>query len=425
MTPALLLSLLLWQSTQDPSVIADPQHLRFQRPVVISGNVAGTGQTCPVLDGQIFPHAAPSLRDLRLFSGGRELPYVVTLSEAAQPQGDTARILNLGRSSSGAVEFDLEMPPRPYTEIRLALAGTDFIANATISGTEDLHSGQKTTLGTSTLFDLSTQHLGRSTSLSLPESSFHYLHVVLRFTGAGGGAFTSTPAMVQGAQVPPSREAQTVYTPVARTTSIVQRGRETLATFHAQAHLPIEQVSFVLASGFTGNFSRTVRVTARPDDDHTIAESLDGTILRVHLREVRKQTLSFPASLGANLQGDATVEVAIENGDDQPLPVAAVVLGMRERRICFEAPANAQPTLLFYGDPALSAPAYDYARIFSAAEHPVAAQLGPESPNPGFKPRADQRPFTERHPNLLWIALLLVVGLLGTVALRSSRRIAR
>jgi hypothetical protein len=34
---------------------------------------------------------------------------------------------------------------------------------------------------------------------------------------------------------------------------------------------------------------------------------------------------------------------------------------------------------------------------------------------------ADPRPFTERHPNLLWIALGLAVVLLGSVALRALR----
>jgi hypothetical protein len=31
------------------------------------------------------------------------------------------------------------------------------------------------------------------------------------------------------------------------------------------------------------------------------------------------------------------------------------------------------------------------------------------------------RPFTERHPVLLWAALIVVVGTLGVVALRSAR----
>jgi hypothetical protein len=45
--------------------------------------------------------------------------------------------------------------------------------------------------------------------------------------------------------------------------------------------------------------------------------------------------------------------------------------------------------------------------------------LGPER---ALTPEAaGLRPFTERHPVLLWIALILVVGTLGLVALRSAR----
>jgi hypothetical protein len=423
MTPVLLLALLVWQSSADPGIVAEPKFFRYERPVAVSG----TGQACAVLDGEIFPHAAPSLRDLRLFAGVHEIPFAVTLSEAAQPQGDPAHVLNLGRAPNGDVTFDLEMPARPYTEVTLDLPGKDFVATATISGMEDLHGAQKTAIGSSTLFDLTTQRLGRSTTLSLPESSFRYLHVTLHLSGAGYQPFAAESGMVRGAEVPPSREAQTLYTPVARTASFSQRGRETVATFQIGARIPVEQVTVQPAPGFSGNFSRAVRVTARPNDTQTgsgaMTETLDGTILRVHRGDISKQELSFPASLGANLQGSATVEVAIENGDDQPLPVAAISLSMRERRVCFDAPSTA-PTL-FYGDPALAPPVYDYSRLFTPAEHPIQARLGPEIPNPESQPRADQRPFTERHPDLLWLALLVVVALLGTVALRSSRRISR
>ena len=34
---------------------------------------------------------------------------------------------------------------------------------------------------------------------------------------------------------------------------------------------------------------------------------------------------------------------------------------------------------------------------------------------------ADPRPFTERHPNLLWIALAIAVIMLGYAALRALR----
>ena len=43
--------------------------------------------------------------------------------------------------------------------------------------------------------------------------------------------------------------------------------------------------------------------------------------------------ISVAAILGANLQQPAKVDVAIENGDDQPLPIAAVRLEMRQRKL--------------------------------------------------------------------------------------------
>jgi len=244
--------------------------------------------------------------------------------------------------------------------------------------------------------------------------------------------------MVRGAAVPPSREAQILYSTVAETSSITTVGRESRATFEIPVRIPVERVSVQLAPGFKGNFSRDVRVTAAADPDPKSAveddrkplpETMSGSILRVHAteagREIRSEQLGISAILGANLQRAAKVDVVIENGDDQPLPIASVRLEMRQRALCFEAPAAAGPALaLYYGDPGLRTPVYDYDRLFVAADKPLAAQLGPETLNPGFRPPPEEeRPFTERHPEVLWIALIAVICALGVVALKSSRNV--
>src|SRR5580658_7712360 len=90
---------------------ADPHYLRYQRTI----NVPAAGQSCAVIDPQIFPHAAPSLKDLRLYQDGHEVPYAITLSEPQQPDSDTARVRNLGLRGNNIV-FDVEMPSRPYTD---------------------------------------------------------------------------------------------------------------------------------------------------------------------------------------------------------------------------------------------------------------------------------------------------------------------
>ena len=405
MKVAALLGLLLLQAAAvDEPPRAVPQYMMYQRALNVA---SGGGQACAVLDASIFPHAAPSLKDLRVFpaQGGAapETPYAITLSEAVTEETQAARLLNLGKAGA-KIAFDLEMPDRAYTGVTLDLDPEvhDFLATAVVTGQDALDGKAKaTSLGEYTLFDLSAQHLSRDTTLPLQESTFRYLHVELNLSPAPGGVVPAggfTPAMVRGADVPPSREAQILYTTVAETASVATVGRESRATFEVPVRIPVERVSFQLAPGFKGNFSRDVRVTATtepgpksPDDNGSapLPEVVGGNILRVYATETGKQIsteqLSVPAILGANLQRPAKVEVAIENGDDQPLPVAAVRLEMRQRKLCFDA-VSGSSVALDYGDPRLDAPEYDYARLFAASEHALAVELGPERSTPGYQP---------------------------------------
>jgi hypothetical protein len=429
---AFLLALLLWQAAPGPETSAADQHfLRYRRAMSLPG---GPGQTCTVIDPQIFPHAAPSLKDLRLYQDGHEVPYAITLSEPQQPDSDTAQIRNLGLRGHNIV-FDVEMPNRPYTDVTLNLAGQDFLATATVSGTRDPNYSNQTSLGDFTLFDLTTQHLSRSTTLHLQETNLPYLHIELAVSPAPGAhTFTTTPQtlqqMVLGVTVPPSREAQSLYTTAARSTAITQRSHQSIATFALAERIPIERLSVDISPTFKANFSRDVRINDHPtntsDTSALAGEALAGTIFRVHLtqsgREIRQQQLSLPATLGSNMQSAATVEVAIDNGNDTPLPIAAILLEMRQRKICFDAP-TANPLTLYYGDPSLTAPQYDYARLYSPSGEIHTAQLSPEQLNPAYRDRPDQRPLTERRPHLLWIALLAVICVLAVVAIRSSKTI--
>ncbi len=431
-----LLLLLLLQITTTPP---EPRYFHHTRTI----QAPSGAQSCAILDAPIFLHAAPPLADIRLYTGPpaslSELPYVITTSQSTLLPPDPARLLNLGLHGH-SITFDLAMPPRPYTQLTLDLDGHDFLASATLTGTQSLgHPGA--TLGTFTLFDLTAQHLSRSTSIPLQESTYPFLHVELSVTPAPGSHFAATPAMVHGASVPPNREAQTLYTPFATTTQFTQRGHDSIATLALPAHIPVERVAFTLAPVVDGkpdhtNFSRTVRITAAAahpsSHDRHLAppETLSGEISRVNLTEagqkISQQSLSIPATLGENTTDDATVEIAVQNGDDHPLPLAAVTLEMRQRSLCFQTPEGPSPTALTlaYGDPTLAPPIYDLARLFNPASPTRPATLLAEQPNPLYTPRpTPQRSLTDRHPELLWLALLAVIGVLAVVAFRSSKHI--
>jgi len=429
---AVAVALLLLQSSYDRvnEVDAAPERFQFQR--ALQPPAAARGQACAVLDAAVFAHSAGRLNDLRIYSAGHEVPFAQTTSGELGQQEEPARVMNLGRQGKEIV-FDLAMPQRAYTEIVLDLDGRDFYATAKISGMSAI-GAPKTDLGQVALFDLRSQGLSRSTTLPLQESSFALLHVELTVTPApGGDAKSLGPEIVRGASVPPSREAQTLYTTVATTSTFTTKGRESLASLSVPAHVPVERVSFALQPEFAKNFSREVRVKAHSSttEDSAAAETIPGEIQRVRLpidafgRAVDNEQMSIEALIAANLRSDATIDVAIENGDDAPLPLRTVLLQMRQRKICFDAEPGAA-YVLRYGDAApVRAPVYDYAHLFQASATAAPVAMAAEMPNPDFRRETPKQPYNDRHPELLWVALLLVIAVLGTIALHNARRVGR
>lgn len=414
------------------------RHLRTQRPVHVPAGAGG--QACAVLDADVYAHAAgESLNDLRLFAAGSntETPFALTESNTTRSENEAATVRNLGMEGA-AIVFDLEMPKRPYTAVELSLDARDFVGSAKVWGKSA--EGHKVALGEFAVFDLSGQRLSRSTTLPLQESSFPELHVELQLkpapkleSSAQAQVFGSN--IVVGGTVPPSRAAQMLYTTVAETSAWTQRGRNSVATLRLPPHVPVARLTVEVDPAYKANFLRDVTISAKPDDRESSdssfsdVETLNGEISQVHLTAGQSGTgagidsrqMSVDAVLAANLRGGATVEVTVANGNDTPLPLRSIRLQMRQRRICFEAGANGSSYTLMYGDKELPAPVYDYGRLFTASVSPLEATLGPEQPNPQYAPRADARPFTERHPELLWLGLFAALAALGGVALRSMR----
>ncbi len=399
---------------------ADPRsQLRYQRAV----RAQGVGESCAVLDPLLFAHAAASLSDLHLLrADGVEAPYVLTLSGTAGVESETVGARDV-RQRAGMVSFDLAMPARPYTDVVLDLATTNFVATARVTGGDGLANARLLPMGEFAIFDLSAEHLPRSTVLHLRESTAALLHVELR---AAPGSRALLPEMVRGAVVPPSREAQTLYTAAVSTSVFVQRGGETDARLTLPARVPIERVRVVLAPRYHGNFSRALRIHAWPvGGAGGEGEVLTGTLASLHLRRdgvmLEDERLSAPATLGANLQTAAEVEVEIENGGAPALPVRSVLLETRERRLCFEAPADGASLTLFYGDPQPRLGAERRGAELRLSGAPGLATIGPEEVNRRFTGGFDRRSLTRRHPRLFSLGLILLVCLGGVVVLRSGK----
>ncbi len=406
---------------------------QYRRDVVEPVVAPGT-QSCMVLNGTLYADAAPALADVRLLGvqdgWTQEIPYALTISETGVAS-DLAAVLHL-RGKRQTVSFDLAMPDRPYSGLVLQLGGKNFRATAKVTGLNRPSDENGTALGTTTLFDLSGQKLGRSTALALPESRFAYLHVELVFAPAPGQArFEASPTLVEGALVPPSREAQALYTPVAETSAIVEHGGVSVAEFALPAHVPVERVRFLLTPGYTANFSRPVRILAQAEHangrEEPAREELDGEIARVHIAQagerLQESSLSVPALLASNLQSAAKVRVAVENGDEPPLAIQSVQLEMRQRKLCFLAPGMYMA--LYFGADRLKPPNYDLSRIFQPGQVAAVARLGPQMANPAYLAPVKVKPFMQRHSRLLYGAFTGLLVVLGSFLWRAAREAER
>ena len=91
-----------------------------------------------------------------------------------------------------------------------------------------------------------------------------------------------------------------------------------------------------------------------------------------------------------------------------------------ELRVYFDPRGNVSAQL-YYGDAKLAAPVYDYAKLFQADPQAAQATLGDGQHNAQYKARPDDRPWSEQHPAVLWIALLAAIAALGTATVRGFR----
>jgi hypothetical protein len=407
-----------------PAFHAAAPVFRYERPVQLAQTSAP--ETCVVLPLDLLSHAAPWLQDLRVMAGDREVAYQVrTSSDAGEEVARPEQILNLGQRN-GAISFDVEMTEPRYSRVLLNMARSHFSVLVHVTGID--RPGEAGVAFPEIAYSSDTpEDEPQVKRISLPESNFRYLHFEIRTLALD----PVTPRDVAGVDVLVQNAEPPRYVQVASSTGPQQKPHETMYEFTVPANLPLDQLSFA-SDDPKAVFSRTADLERFRSSDGAQATSDDAArrempmqsegITLMHAPDAKRPSASsgegtIHLALGAAPYA-STVRLTIQNGDDAPLALHAIALQMRERRICFLRKPNTSYTLR-YGDPLLGAPQYDLSPIEAAAMSVSQSTLGEEralAPVP-----KGLRPFTERHPVLLWVALILVVGTLGFVALRSAR----
>jgi Protein of unknown function (DUF3999) len=384
-----------------------PSYFKHQRPVQLSG----AGQHYLAVDETVWKHARSDLGDLRIYAGEIETPYSLVVERGSRERKRTDVPVLQQSTVAGKTQFLIDMSQlAEYDHLDLKLATKNFVAHAWVEGQDDPHGQRWASLGDSILYDLSKENLGGNHMLRLPRATYKYLRVTIDRA--------VKPEEVQGATSEMGEEQPALWREVSGTPKQEQKDNDTVFTFDVVENVPVERVMF-LVEPTQPNFRRKLEI-----QNEKGAWLGSGEINRIHMlrggQKIDSDVQNVDFFNNGQESGLKIIKVIIHNGDDPPLKLSAASLQQLERRLYFDAPARAQLTL-YYGDEKLEPPVYDYAKLFQRDKAAAAAQLGPEASNAAYTGRPDDRPWSERHPAVLWIAIIAAVAVLGGVALRSIR----
>ena len=365
------------------------------------------GQRYIVVDEAVWQRALPGLGDLRLYSGTGEVPYALDVERgSSETERKPLRILQPA-VVAGRTQFLLDMSGLPeYERIELRLNTKNFVAHARVSGENDPQGSRWAFLGITTLYDLSEEKLGHNSTLQIPLTTYRYLRVTIDAA--------VKPSDVLGASAAITHAQKAVWRTIPSSGQQAQQGKDTVVTFPLPRNVPMERVSFDVDSA-EPNFRREIEV--RGDNDQPFGS---GEISRIHTVRNGQKVDVEQTSLEVRRTSHGTVRAIIHNGDDVPLRITAERVEQYERRIYFDAAGGAEYKL-YYGDDKLEPPVYDFSKLFQKDPAANEAQLAAEESNPEYAGRPDDRPWSDRHPAVLWVAIISAVLMLGGIALRSLR----
>ena len=396
MTAGLLAALLL----SGPS-ISFFKYLRTIQPASSSG-------LCYVLVGEaLWQRALPSLGDLRLYSGAREIPYALDIERgSSETERKPVRVLQPA-IMRGRTQFLLDMSGIPeYDRIDLTLSTKNFVAHGRVSGQNDPQGSRWALLGTTTLYDLSEEKLGHNSTLQIPVTTYRYLRVTIDDAVKASDVLGASAAITH-AQKP-------VWRTIISSSQEVQQGKDTVVTFSIPKNVPVERLAFDTDPA-QPNFRREIEV--RGDNGQQFGL---GELSRIHMLRNGQKVDVEQTSLDVRGTSQGTVRAIIHNGDDLPLHITGQRVQQYERRIYFDAVGGVQYKL-YYGDDKLGTPVYDFSKLFQKDPSATDLQADAEEANPEYIGRPDERPWSDRHPAVLWVAIISAVLMLAGIALRSMR----
>ncbi|MFA5243019.1 MAG: DUF3999 family protein [Sulfuricella sp.] len=395
-----------------PAKAAEPaawQHWQYSRPLQMPAAPSEWARF--TLPAEIHGPAQGSLADLRLIGqNGKEIPYLLYAQQEqcqrtwrSAPLSDTGFIP--GQYSQAVVDAGTD--GALHNAVEISTEQKDFFTWTEIAASDD-HVTWRSVREKAPLYRFDSARPNNGEILNYPLTRSRWLR--LRFL-QGEKALSITSARI-------TREVRTEAerTPLAATFQLAAGQVEGESVWQTDLGRSLPPVSALRFESSQAKFHRGVKVSASEDGKNWRGIA-HGHIYRhaAALDEKQRAVLeiSFPETRARFWR------ISILNRNDPALPGLHVNMLSIPRHIAFRREAGLDYRLL-YGNPSATPAQYELAQVSSSAQWQSApvATLGMEASNTSYVSAA---PWSERHPWLLWTALVTAVGMLAWMAITALR----
>lgn len=354
---------------------------KCRRSVTVAGQP--TGFAALPLPPEVAAAAQPDLRDLRLIgASGRETPFVVdrkTERKAARHWDGDLIDTRSDRKLRTVWTVDFR-EPRRFDTIELRIDDRDFAKRFRVEASDDA-TGWRELTADAAVFDRQWSFRVHHTAIRLPSPhSARYLRLT-------ADDQRSAPISVRGVSVCIARDLACERW--SRSVGIgAQSDEKTTRRYPLDLPpgLPVERVE--IESDDAAFLRRVALIEEREASGRQTRVRLgSGEIYRLKLEDdgLSGETLWFPVSTSRG--GKLVLE--IQNADSPPLRNLRVTVSGIASRVLFPVIAADGPWALYYGNTATRAAVYDLEMLktqLGLSPRFVAAELGPETPNPRYRP---------------------------------------
>lgn len=389
-----------------PAEQLDPAQWEYRRKLAVkSPGVLHLVRISP----EILAHAQPDLADLRIVWQDAALPYAIeTLSGSVQEQAFNARLTDQVKTPDGSLRFTLRAPEATrHSRIRIRTSERGFRRKVKVESSDDGKAWDTLLDEGYVMVHEQDGSVWEALEIDYPASTRPYLRVTIA-DWPDVKTFLGADLLLRTVRAPLSQTVRE-FTPA------MERGenaRESLLRMDfGERPAPW---SSVRVESPAAAFHRPARMSVS-SDGKLWRTACSGILYRIGKSE--------SLALDCGEQRARYARLHIYNRDDEPVAVAKVLFESLVKMVRF-IPREEGEHSLWYGNPKAKPVSYDLAIVLDrdAPIERIVLIPGPERRYGDFL--GEIKPWTEKHPVVLYSAVFAAAALIAAFTLRAMKKIA-